>query len=142
MKVLVVVSALLVASIAQAEMRPPGTFIPRLCSNPATIENGQAVGVKSVCTGDLSETDEEVVQVVTTDGETRDYAVSWTGNRGGGMGSFTARFTGTHLESGDTIKGSLVTTSGITVTQQLKFETESNLSYNGYVEMVFVTLSH
>lgn len=141
MKALLLVSALFAASFAQAEVKPLGTFVPTLCTYH-TKSNGPVaavVAVKSVCVGKLSGMNQEVVKLSLNTGEEAYYAVKFTGKRGG-MGVSKAKFSGMDESGEDKITGTLITTSGITVSYQIQLKTKSNLSYSGNLKAVFTTM--
>ncbi len=142
MKFLSLVLLSLVSVAALAEVKPPGTFVPSLCS--FNDEKGKPtidiVAVESVCLGEIVGSTKQILQVALNDGSTRNYAIKMKKDVVR-MGATTTPFNGANVDDKDeTISGKLVTISGITVTHKIQLETSSNLEFTANLEMVFTTL--
>jgi len=142
MKLALLASILLFASVSQAEVKEPGTFVPSLCSQKPEVSVRETfVAIESVCLGKIAGSDQAAIQLVLNDGETRDYAVD-VEKKPGRMGVTKSKFTGNvmTIKMIDQISGELTTTSGITVTQSITLETATtNLQFSAPLQQVFVT---
>jgi hypothetical protein len=142
MKLALVATVLFFASVSQAEVKEPGTFVPSLCSvKPVDRVKSSIVRIDSVCLGEIADSNQEAIQVVVSDGETRTYAVEIE-KTPGRMGVTKSKFKGNvmTIKMMDQISGELTTTSGIRLSHSITLETATtNLTFSGPLEMVFVT---
>lgn len=142
MKMFLAASVLLLASFAQAEVKPFGSFVPQACSLPGanTGFSTEQVSINKVCLGKLAGSNKVAVQLFINDGHQEIYVIKLE-EKVIRMGANTQNFQGENLTwEESSIQGQLITVMGIRKSMIIKVQTSENLKFQGNIEAVFTTL--
>lgn len=129
-------------SLAHAEMKAPGTFVPSLCSkSDKTGARVQIIAVEDVCVGRIEGQSGQALSLKINDGSSRVYVIESQGKLGG-MGVSKKSFSGNLIGGSEdqTIEGALGMTSGITTTYGISLQSSDNLEFKGNLWPVYTTL--
>lgn len=142
MKKVLLASAVMLASLgAQAEVKPPGTFVPSLCSvRSEASAHSELLAVEQVCLGARVQMDGTSLAILLNDGtqEIFDIRVKESILR---LGENKAPFKGESIfEDASSVKGEIITIMGIRKSISIKLQTNRNLRFQGNLEAVYVTL--
>ena len=140
---LVSIIALVAVTSAHAEVKRPGTFVPSLCSVSGLGHptRPSIIAVKEACIGKIAGFEKDALEVLLNDGSKRVYEIKMRRSGPPRMGENKTPFEGALLNNRqhDEVRGVLVFTTGITTSWQMQFETDTNLSFRGNLQKVFVT---
>lgn len=141
MKFVLVMVAVLFSGMAHAEVKAPGTFVPRLCSTEP-VNTGFALemlAVKSVCLGKVVGADGTYLSAKLNDGTTQTFQIE-VEKVNLTLGLNSQGFVGADFDGRTSVRGEIVIINGIRQSHAIKFITSGNLKFSGNLEVVMTTL--
>ncbi|MGE0633552.1 MAG: hypothetical protein AB7O96_14155 [Pseudobdellovibrionaceae bacterium] len=128
MKTLVVLFVM--AGSLQVSAAPKEKFQARECGQRDEGAHTGIVAIKKVCTGELSRSGTDAVQLSLSDGSKQTFVITYKRRSGTAarLGRLIEAFSGHLVNDEETIvRGLITTTSGITRTKTISLETNQNL---------------